>query len=116
MFLSTFCIIHVFRARNMQGFRVTWNNGHQISFAQKWNPWSRDIPYTTFTSHPLYWYTGKCHFQLFGTTFLCFSSPFSSHLNLVLCSLETSFLALNDQMYTMAILISLSKTFVTDEQ
>ncbi|XP_045621897.1 tumor protein p63-regulated gene 1-like protein isoform X2 [Procambarus clarkii] len=46
------------RARNMQGFRVTWNNGHQISFAQKWNPWSRDIPYTTFTSHPLYWYTG----------------------------------------------------------
>ena len=50
---------HVFRARNMQGFRVTWNTGHQISFAQKWNPWSRDIPYTTFTSHPLYWYTGK---------------------------------------------------------
>ncbi|KAK4302340.1 hypothetical protein Pmani_025558 [Petrolisthes manimaculis] len=46
------------RARNMQGFRITWNNGHQISFAQKWNPWSRDIPYTTFTSHPLYWYTG----------------------------------------------------------
>lgn len=43
----------------MQGLRVTWNSGHEISFAQKWNPWSRDIPYTTFTSHPLYWYTGK---------------------------------------------------------
>lgn len=42
----------------MQGLRVTWNSGHEISFAQKWNPWSRDIPYTTFTSHPLYWYTG----------------------------------------------------------
>ncbi|XP_042862201.1 tumor protein p63-regulated gene 1-like protein isoform X1 [Penaeus japonicus] len=46
------------RGRNMQGLRVTWNSGHEISFAQKWNPWSRDIPYTTFTSHPLYWYTG----------------------------------------------------------
>ncbi|XP_066989328.1 tumor protein p63-regulated gene 1-like protein isoform X1 [Macrobrachium rosenbergii] len=46
------------RTRNMQGFRVTWNTGHEVSFAQKWNPWSRDIPYTTFTSHPLYWYTG----------------------------------------------------------
>ncbi|KAK7081079.1 Tumor protein p63-regulated protein 1-like [Halocaridina rubra] len=46
------------RTRNMQGLRITWNTGHEISFAQKWNPWSRDIPYTTFTSHPLYWYTG----------------------------------------------------------
>lgn len=46
------------RPRNMQGFRVTWNKGHQVSFTQNWNPWSRDIPYTTFTSHPIYWYTG----------------------------------------------------------
>ncbi|CAL4074363.1 unnamed protein product, partial [Meganyctiphanes norvegica] len=46
------------RSRNMQGFRLTWNKGHQVSFTQKWNPWSRDIPYTTFTSHPIYWYTG----------------------------------------------------------
>ncbi|KAG0715077.1 Tumor protein p63-regulated 1-like protein [Chionoecetes opilio] len=40
-------------ARNMQGFRLTWNNGHQISFAQKWNPWSRDIPTPPLPHTPL---------------------------------------------------------------
>lgn len=42
----------------MQGIRVTRESRQPLSFSQKWNPWSRDIPFTTLTSHPLYWYTG----------------------------------------------------------
>ncbi|KAL7644615.1 UNVERIFIED_CONTAM: hypothetical protein RMT77_004154 [Armadillidium vulgare] len=46
------------RWRNMQGIRITWNANYQLSFSQKWNPFCKDIPFTTFTSHPLYWYSG----------------------------------------------------------
>ena len=36
--------------------RVTWNSQQQLSMSQKWNPFSSDIPYTTFSHHPLVYY------------------------------------------------------------
>ncbi|PNF40926.1 hypothetical protein B7P43_G14979 [Cryptotermes secundus] len=42
-------------SRNIRGLRVMWNNGQPITFRKKWNPFSNDIPWTTYTSHPLLW-------------------------------------------------------------
>ncbi|KAI6648478.1 Tumor protein p63-regulated gene 1-like protein isoform 2 [Oopsacas minuta] len=34
------------------GVRLHWNKDIPLSFAQKWNPWSEKIPFTTFGPHP----------------------------------------------------------------
>jgi hypothetical protein len=36
-----------------------WNNGQPLTFRMKWNPFNNDIPWTTYTSHPLLWRKGK---------------------------------------------------------
>ncbi|XP_044008168.1 tumor protein p63-regulated gene 1-like protein isoform X1 [Aphidius gifuensis] len=46
------------RTRNMMGLRLMWNKGQPVSFETKWNPFSKKIPFITFTSHPLFWYKG----------------------------------------------------------
>jgi len=40
-------------SRNMRGLRTMWNHGQPLTFTKKWNPFNSDIPFTTFTSHPL---------------------------------------------------------------
>ncbi|GLV44762.1 hypothetical protein CBL_11629 [Carabus blaptoides fortunei] len=42
------------RDRKMDGVRLMWNKGAPVAFTQRWNPFSTDIPYLTFTSHPLH--------------------------------------------------------------
>ncbi|XP_069683382.1 tumor protein p63-regulated gene 1-like protein isoform X2 [Periplaneta americana] len=42
-------------ARNMRGLRAMWNNGEPLAFRKKWNPFNNEIPWTTYTSHPLLW-------------------------------------------------------------
>lgn len=42
------------RARNQLGVQCSWNNSNQLPVLKRWNPWSRDIPWVTYTSHPLY--------------------------------------------------------------
>ncbi|XP_014214255.1 tumor protein p63-regulated gene 1-like protein isoform X3 [Copidosoma floridanum] len=44
------------RGRNMFGVRLMWNKGESLSLDQRWNPFTRNIPWLTFTSHPLYWH------------------------------------------------------------
>ncbi|XP_070561732.1 tumor protein p63-regulated gene 1-like protein isoform X2 [Ptychodera flava] len=39
--------------RDGTGIRAYWNKGVEPSVAAKWNPWSKQIPWITFTSHPL---------------------------------------------------------------
>ncbi|XP_077864478.1 tumor protein p63-regulated gene 1-like protein isoform X2 [Saccoglossus kowalevskii] len=39
--------------RDGVGLRAYWNNGIEPTFAAKWNPWSKQIPWITLTSHPL---------------------------------------------------------------
>uniref|UniRef100_A0A1B6CE73 HSac2 domain-containing protein n=2 Tax=Clastoptera arizonana TaxID=38151 RepID=A0A1B6CE73_9HEMI len=44
------------RSRNMRGVRAMWNQGEPLNFTKKWNPFSNDIPWNTYTSHPLLWH------------------------------------------------------------
>ncbi|XP_014294089.1 tumor protein p63-regulated gene 1-like protein isoform X2 [Halyomorpha halys] len=43
-------------SRNINGVRLMWGEGRPVSFLKKWNPFEKDIPFTTFTSHPLMWH------------------------------------------------------------
>ncbi|XP_031788137.1 tumor protein p63-regulated gene 1-like protein isoform X2 [Nasonia vitripennis] len=47
------------RSRNMFGIRLMWNKGQPLSMDKKWNPFARNIPWLTFTSHPLFWHKGS---------------------------------------------------------
>ncbi|KAF5292579.1 hypothetical protein FQA39_LY13912 [Lamprigera yunnana] len=42
--------------RNMHGVRFMWNKGKPLNFGNKWNPLCKDVPFITFTSHPLYFH------------------------------------------------------------
>ncbi|XP_046389553.1 tumor protein p63-regulated gene 1-like protein isoform X2 [Ischnura elegans] len=42
-------------SRNTKGVRALWNRGAPISFGRRWNPFNSDIPFVTYTFHPLYW-------------------------------------------------------------
>ncbi|XP_063221076.1 tumor protein p63-regulated gene 1-like protein isoform X2 [Bacillus rossius redtenbacheri] len=45
-------------ARNTRGVRVLWNHRQPLGLGKKWNPFSKEIPFTTYTSHPLFWHKG----------------------------------------------------------
>ncbi|XP_012135563.1 tumor protein p63-regulated gene 1-like protein isoform X3 [Megachile rotundata] len=45
--------------RQMSGIRLMWNKGNPLSLIKKWNPFAKDIPWLTYTSHPLFWYKGS---------------------------------------------------------
>ncbi|GLG99628.1 Tumor protein p63-regulated gene 1-like protein [Gryllus bimaculatus] len=47
------------RSRNMRGLRAMWNRGEPLAFSKKWNPFNNEIPWTTFSSHPLFWHKDK---------------------------------------------------------
>ncbi|GFT49749.1 tumor protein p63-regulated gene 1-like protein [Nephila pilipes] len=41
-------------ARNQLGVQCSWSSAEQIPVLKRWNPWSREIPWVTYTSHPLF--------------------------------------------------------------
>ncbi|XP_076684065.1 tumor protein p63-regulated gene 1-like protein isoform X2 [Andrena cerasifolii] len=45
--------------RFMSGIRMMWNKGDPLPLTKKWNPFAKDIPWLTYTSHPLFWYKGS---------------------------------------------------------
>ncbi|XP_050678691.1 tumor protein p63-regulated gene 1-like protein isoform X2 [Leptidea sinapis] len=44
------------RERNLRGVRMMWNKGEPLSLKTVWNPFSHDVPFITFASHPIYWH------------------------------------------------------------
>lgn len=46
------------RNRNMRGVRLVWNREDKANFGNQWNPFNDDIPFATFTFHPLYFNQG----------------------------------------------------------
>ncbi|XP_068629847.1 tumor protein p63-regulated gene 1-like protein isoform X2 [Battus philenor] len=44
------------RERNLRGVRLMWNKGEPLSLKTAWNPFSQDVPFLTFASHPIYWH------------------------------------------------------------
>lgn len=47
------------RRRQLSGIRLMWNRGEPLPTSKKWNPFTKDIPWLTYASHPLYWYKGS---------------------------------------------------------
>jgi hypothetical protein len=45
------CVL--FRNRDYGGVRVFFGDPDSVSFTQRWNPWSRSLPYVTLTHHLL---------------------------------------------------------------
>lgn len=39
--------------REGNGLRIYWDKLRDVSFLSLWNPWSTDLPYTSFTEHPV---------------------------------------------------------------
>ncbi|KAG8445067.1 hypothetical protein GDO86_010002 [Hymenochirus boettgeri] len=39
--------------REGDGLRIHWDKLREVTFFSRWNPLSEDLPYTTFTDHPL---------------------------------------------------------------
>ncbi|XP_026489971.2 tumor protein p63-regulated gene 1-like protein isoform X1 [Vanessa tameamea] len=44
------------RERNLRGVRLMWNKGEPVPMKTVWNPFSQDVPFLTFASHPIYWH------------------------------------------------------------
>ncbi|XP_033327488.1 tumor protein p63-regulated gene 1-like protein isoform X3 [Megalopta genalis] len=45
--------------RSMYGVRLLWNKGDPLPLTKKWNPFAKNIPWLTYSSHPLFWYKGS---------------------------------------------------------
>lgn len=44
------------RDRNLRGVRLMWNKGEPLPMKTVWNPFSQDVPFITYASHPIFWH------------------------------------------------------------
>lgn len=42
--------------RHLRGVRLMWNKGEPLPLKTVWNPFSQDVPFLTFASHPIFWH------------------------------------------------------------
>lgn len=51
--IQALCYVCVFFRREGEGVRVFWDKLREPSFTSRWNPFSVEYPFTTFTYHPV---------------------------------------------------------------
>ncbi|XP_075969967.1 tumor protein p63-regulated gene 1-like protein isoform X2 [Anticarsia gemmatalis] len=44
------------KERHLRGVRLMWNKGEPLPLKTVWNPFSQDVPFLTFASHPIFWH------------------------------------------------------------
>lgn len=49
--------------RNLRGVRLMWNRGQPLPIKTQWNPFSDNVPFITFASHPIYWHKEAATFD-----------------------------------------------------
>ncbi|XP_047021592.1 tumor protein p63-regulated gene 1-like protein isoform X2 [Helicoverpa zea] len=42
--------------RHLRGVRLMWNKGEPVPLKTVWNPFSQDVPFLTYASHPIFWH------------------------------------------------------------
>lgn len=47
------CVVSVCFRREGEGVRVFWDRLREPSFTSRWNPFTTDYPFATFTHHPV---------------------------------------------------------------
>lgn len=47
------CVVSVCFRREGEGVRVFWDRLREPSFTSRWNPFTTDYPFVTFTHHPV---------------------------------------------------------------
>lgn len=47
------CVVSVCFRREGEGVRVYWDRLREPSFTSRWNPFTTDYPFVTFTHHPV---------------------------------------------------------------
>lgn len=59
-FSFCFNLVHMANLRKLvscrrqgEGLRIYWGSLEQQSLLSRWNPWSTEVPYATFTEHPM---------------------------------------------------------------
>ena len=49
-------LLIVSKTRDHGGLRISWGKESELKWSQRWNPWSGEIPFTTFAHHPLHYF------------------------------------------------------------
>ncbi|XP_028348006.1 tumor protein p63-regulated gene 1 protein isoform X4 [Physeter macrocephalus] len=79
------CLSHL-PGRQGEGLRIYWGSPEQQSLLSRWNPWSTEVPYATFTEHPVKYTSEKfleiCK-QLQTVLFSCSLWKKSAQTNLI---------------------------------
>ncbi|XP_054537304.1 tumor protein p63-regulated gene 1 protein isoform X3 [Pan troglodytes] len=56
--------------RQGEGLRIYWGSPEEQSLLSRWNPWSTEVPYATFTEHPMK-YTSEKFLEICKTESRC---------------------------------------------
>ena len=81
--------VFLHRARGHGGVRITWKN-EDPGMIEKWNPFSKNLPFVTFAHHPLIYHEKERETVTFNVD--DFHDSFIQQVNIVhICALKIIF-------------------------